>query len=349
MYILFNVGALKNDKYNQFIICLLISGTLTMITYMITGAGTFSMQRDILLIVSVIPVFIFLRLRKVSSNEIISAFTAYLVLTLIIQIYQQIFISNPLFGLLYTTEGNVMSAERNDLYRFRIGIATLGEFCLCYYWSRICEKINAWAIVFFVASSVSVYLYLTRQYMVASLLTIFLSIFFIKDERVKRYSFFFIIVFSIILALNYNLFFKNLVEFTGTETYSTDIREVAYGFFFSHVFDNPIAWFTGHGHTFDEIRWTRRGLYASDIGFVGQMYLQGVMWVLIYFYTLYKVLWRGRKRYPLYIKLFMFCTLIHSPMVFPYSALSTMYIWMIFLYLCSIEDRFLIYERRSKV
>lgn len=351
LYVIFKFNRVKKcyDSNYKIVIWMLISGMLTFGTSMAANLGTSAMQRDLVLVVSMVPVFFFLKARKIAKEEIIRAFSVYLIITFVIQVYQQINFSNPLFGLQWTDNGEAFTGyQRNDLFRFSIGIATLGEFCLCYYWSKICERFSIWYIIFFIISSVSVYLYLTRQYMVATLLTVFLSLFFVKDRKVRRWGFLGIIAFATVLYIYYDLIFKNLIEFSETETYSTDIRKVAYGYILSHVFDNPIMWFTGHGHTFQEVSWTNKGLYTSDIGFVGQMYLQGVLWVIIYFYTLYKLLWKKKNKLPLYLKLFMFCTLVHSPMVFPYSALASSFVWMVFLYLCSLEEKNFYYERQYK-
>lgn len=337
------------DNNYKIVIWMLTSGVLTIASSTVAGIGTFSMQRGLLLIISMIPIFFFLKARKIEKREIINAFTVYLIITFTIQIYQQINFSNPLFGLQWTDNGETFTGyQRNDLFRFSIGISTLGEFCLCYYWSKLCKKASLWFVLLFIVASVSVYLYLTRQYMIAVLLTVFLSLFFVKDKKVKKWGFLGITVLTTVLFMNYDLIFKNIVALSDTDSYSTDIRKVAYSFILSHVFDNPIMWLTGHGHTYQEASWTNKGLYTADIGFVGQMYLQGLLWVIIYFYTIYVLLWKKKDKLPLYLKLFTFCTFIHSPMVFPYSALASSFVWMVFLYLCSLEEKKIHNEKQHK-
>lgn len=352
LYVIFKINIVRKsyDSNYKIVIWLLLSGSVTVLVSLASNLGSVDSQRDIVLVLSVIPVYFFLKARNISQKEIINAFTIYLLITVIIQVYQQINFSNPLFGLEWTDNGEAFTGyQRNDLFRFNIGIAVLGEFCLFYFWSRICEHRSLFSISFFIISAVSVYLYLTRQYMVASLLSVLISLFMIKDKKIKRWGFIGILMFSAVLVINYDIFFKELIEYSESDTYSTDIRKVAFGFIFSHVFDNPIMWLTGHGHTYDEILWTRKGLYTSDVGFVGQMYIMGIVWVIVYFYTVYKFIWKKRKELPLYLKLFVFCTLVHSPMVFPYSDLSSSFIWMVFLYLCSLEEKKIYYEKQHKI
>lgn len=348
IYIFLKINILKKsyDSNYKIVIWLLLSGTVTILVSLVSDLGFIKSQRDIMLVLSAIPIYFFLKARRVSKKEIIGTFSVYLIITVIIQIYQQINFSNPLFGLAWTDNGEAFTAyQRNDLFRFNIGIAILGEFCLCYFWSRVCEHRSFFLISLFIVSAISVYLYLTRQYMVATLLSILISLFMIKDKKIRRWGFVGVLTFSIILVVNYDIFFKGIVEYSKSNTYSTDIRKVAYSFILYHVFDNPIMWLTGHGHTYDEILWTKKGLYTSDIGFVGQMYLMGIVWVIVYFYTVYKFIWKKRKRTPLYLKLFFFCTFVHSPMVFPYPNLPSSFVWMICLYLCSLEEKKINYER----
>lgn len=344
VYVLFKFIYLSHRKRpnDKIVLWLIVSCTLTLITCFTTNRSMFQSQRDFLLILSMLPTYFFLKARRVSKQEIIYASTIFIIVTFLIQVYQKLNFTHPLFGYVDMNEygESIFRADdqRNNLFRFNIGISVLGEFCLCYYWNKVIDKYSFKKLILFAISAISVYLYLTRQLMVASLVTVLFSFIFIKDKKMRRWGFVGVLVFAAILLINYDLIFKDLVELSSTETYSTDIRKVAYSFIFSQVFNDPFLWLVGHGHTLEEIGWTNKGLYCSDIGFVGQMYLQGVLWVIIYFYTLYKFLWRQRRKLPLYLKLYFFCTMIHSPMIFPYSNLPQTFVWMIALYLCTLEE-----------
>ena len=77
-------------------------------------------------------------------------------------------------------------------------------------------------------------------------------------------------------------------------------------------------------------------LFVSDIGIVGQWFTHGIFWVLAYFTSIYKILWKYKNSIPLYIKLFVLSGLVHCPMVASFGGASTLLTWLSVLYISSL-------------
>ena len=71
----------------------------------------------------------------------------------------------------------------------------------------------------------------------------------------------------------------------------------------------------------------------SDIGFIGEGFLYGIPWIILYFIVLYKYVIVYRNQLPPYIRLYFFGTFINSIMIFPYRSNIEAFVWLIALYI----------------
>lgn len=268
---------------------------------------------------------------KVSESTIINGFLIIGLVTLVIQIYQQItgVVYFDLFMRFFTQE-----STRNDLSRYQIGCPYLQLFCFLYVWDKAKEKMTPIYLVLTALFGVSVYLYLTRQLLAIAIAAIFISFFINGKKQSKK-----IWVVSLILLIYgmykyWDALFSNFV----TETKTDDgffIRFVSIEFFFKQTFSNIFGTIFGFGQSSYEERWYSKGIFASDAGISGDMYHYGITWAIAYLVQVYKI-FKVHKGIPVYIKLFVIATFINCIFSLPYHAYDQAFIWVSMLYIESL-------------
>lgn len=286
---------------------------------------------------AIFPFFFMMAYKKVSENALIKLFTFICLFILLIQIYQNIF-PNPLFGVSKDDEGIVAVYQRNNLNRFAFGTELLTIFCMCYWWNRLLKKVTIKNVIIFLCMAASIYLTLTRQFMIATVLMIGFSILYSRKVN-KISSILLILAGAVFIYLNFDTLFGDFIYMTKNETYSTDIRSEAIPFFLYQSWKNPIMFIFGHGGRPQEmVDW---GLYSgywySDIGFFGQLYQYGIIWVLVYFYTVFKIFVKYRKLVPNYIIFYLLFVLICSVYYTPYYSGIGPFVWLSMLYISDLH------------
>jgi len=272
---------------------------------------------------------------RITERQVLWSFTMFGLISFSLQLYQQMPDTIPLFGIINNDESSI-GTVRNDIYKFTIGSYFVSIICLYYWWTELCKKFSLVRCILFCCFLVSMYLYLVRQIMAVSLLTLALSLFLIPDKRARRLMFVFIVFAGVILIALYDLIFAALVENYQNDTWTTDIRFKCIDFVIGQIFDNPIQALIGHGHDIVERQWTRMNYYISDIGFIGECFYYGVAWLVIYFSTVFLYVVKYRNKIPLYIRLYMIGTLMNSIFIFPYRTNEEMFIWICLLYIAHL-------------
>lgn len=277
-----------------------------------------------------------------TERDILRMFIGIAVVVVIIQIVQQLSPSNAVFGIYSDNEtdwgkGNIVEV-RNGLNRYRIGTTSLTLLCLFYYWTKIMQKRSKGTLLMFVLMLVSVYLYLTRQVLFFSALTLVLSFFMINDTQKKLLYLGLISLVSILLYNFSSVLFGELLESTVEESSRDNIRLIATSFFWNQSTSSVVQFLLGNGHP-EELRYWGEmfGIWSSDVGFFGELFIYGACWVLLYFYQVWLVLVKYKDKVPLYLKLFILATLLDSVMIFVYAYEFGMVLWAAVLYLISIN------------
>lgn len=141
---------------------------------------------------------------------------------------------------------------------------------------------------------------------------------------------------AILMFLLGDLLFGELIEFTKNESFEGNIRDLTFAYYWGRDTESIEAFLFGHGLSKDiEMMKENYMLVVTDIGIIGQWFIFGVLWIIVYFYTLFRMLIKERKRVPLYVKLFLLGTFINSFWIFPYRREYEFFIWTIVLYLTS--------------
>ena len=117
---------------------------------------------------------------------------------------------------------------RNGLYRFRLntnGIFTM--IILFYVWGRMKTKMMIKYFIVFIILLASIYLSLTRQLIVTSLVTLILFSFCGKGIKTKIASFLFLFFLSIVLWIYFEQLFGEFIETTSSST-NEDNKSIYY-------------------------------------------------------------------------------------------------------------------------
>ena len=111
--------------------------------------------------------------------------------------------------------------------------------------------------------------------------------------------------------------FGSIIEYSKDNTYSTDIRSEAMPFFFNKSIDGFFT-ITGHGYNPVMFAWgPSKGYFPSDVGYAGEMYIHGIVWIICFLYVIYRMIIRDRKRLSPVIKNTIYASLIMSPYIYP--------------------------------
>lgn len=282
--------------------------------------------------------------RRCSEREIIKFLLIVGSVTFIIQIVQQGIPNYSVFGVIGEDNGSLESAmrtleKRNGLYRFRLGTYCLTLFCMYFCWQQFIVKKTIKAFALFAVFFVSMYLFLTRQLMFASIISIAFTSFFAKGNSAKRLGMLLLVsVFLFILYQYADVLLGDMITNTKEETNDNNIRVLAFEFYWEQILHSPMSIVLGNGYPSALKEWEEYlHLYTGDIGIVGQWFHYGVIWVALYVWLLFKVLFKYAKLLPLYVKLFVFGTFVNCIMIMPYYNAFCYVIWAAMLYICDLH------------
>lgn len=274
----------------------------------------------------------------IKEKIIIAILTILVLMILFIQLVQQFTFPIAPFGINIQAETtNNLIEIRNGLFRFRIETACFAMLLVFFCWEQLLKKIRLWAIILFVLSLTSIYLFLTRQIIITVLFSIFLSAFLVKNRRLKIWTMCLLAVLCVIFYNWGNLFFEELIESSRDETDNDNVRIHSAFFFIDKILANPISFFLGNGSPKEAVNWgLKEGFWISDVGFIGECFIYGFFYIAVYPIILWKV-YKYRNCVPLYIKMYIISTFLISVMIFPYRTRVEFMIWSMVLYICDLH------------
>lgn len=283
----------------------------------------------------------------VKETTILRVFLLLSFFILGVQVYQNLFPEDAVFGIVKTTDMNdstdIIFEERNGIMRFRVFIA--GYFSIPILLAFLCfikkELMDLKMLVIVVMMLMSVYLSLTRQVIAACLLVLFMSFYIEKKNRVKDYVIMLLLVTG--LYYSYDVLFAEFSSTTIEETTNENIRVIAYNYFFERDTEDIFAWLIGHGmpkcdnysHEMSMVK--EMHLFTSDVGFIGYWFYVGLPFILICYYFLYLLFWKYKKNTPTYIRLFVIYGTVMSVMIFPMEKPVYYFVWAVMAYITDLH------------
>lgn len=265
---------------------------------------------------------------RVSKKTLISAMIIFSLITFVIQLYQVMFPDGALFGRGNLAEYGITSIQDlkgviaetdRGLARFSVGLNKLQMFMLFLFLYKFTQKQSWFNIVMIVVFLSSIFFYQTRQLMVACYVVFILALIGSLHSVTKGKGKIFFIFFIGMCVIGYYFddIFGSIIEYSKDNTYSTDIRSEAMPFFFNKSIDGFFT-ITGHGYNPVMFAWgPSKGYFPSDVGYAGEMYIHGIVWIICFLYVIYRMIIRDRKRLSPVIKNTIYASLIMSPYIYP--------------------------------
>lgn len=278
---------------------------------------------------------------KISEKLLTNSLLKIALIIFMIQVVQQIVPSVAIFGVSdpngYFYNGE-MAEIRNGLYRYRIVCFIISLFALYYSWQKVNERRNVKNVLVFIALAISIYLYLTRQLMFTSILTIACSFIFVKNRKGKFFLFLSVAIFLFVIYQYSDVLFGELLTQTKDEDTTDNIRMLSLAFYWDKIIGDALSFLFGNGiHPQLQYWGIMYYFWPTDIGVFGAWFFYGFFWVITYLVLVWKIIIRNNSILPLYIKLLTFGTFINCFMIFPYSKSYEYILWAIVIYICDLH------------
>lgn len=295
-------------------------------------------------------IYFLLHKYKIQEGTILKVFF-YIALFLVgIQVVQQFTYPNAPFGTMsedVMIDRQVLEAaeQRNGLWRFRMhqnGYYTAPILFAMWVWVR--NKVSPKLVVLIVLLFASIYLTLTRQVMFACILTIFCSM-FLGQKKINKAALFFGLLFIAGLYAYYDVLFSKLAEQTQDENTEDNVRLFAASLLWDESLKTPFTFLFGYGlpdttsqygiHMYKLSNFL--GVYTTDVGFIGQIFERGFIYVCICYYMLWKLFFKMKRQIPVYIRMFVLYTGVMSVMIFPCISPAQNIVWVLLFYICDLH------------
>ncbi|MBQ0075364.1 MAG: DUF1542 domain-containing protein [Prevotella sp.] len=267
-----------------------------------------------------------------------------------IQIMQLV---EPLFTVFGDPTGEtlgelVVSGERNGIVRLFVGCIPLQMLMLFLFWCKFMTTFRIhWALLTGLMLF-SVYMYLTKQVLIATVFTLGLSFFMLQGRRIKIIAYTMMVILTAILAFFWEDLFGDMIKDSQDDSFSHAIRFEFIGFISEYFITHPIESIFGHGFSIPLIKeWIHKLYHLSDIGFFGEAFSYGWPWSIAYFLVVFRILVTYRNRIPLYIRLYVIATGFISIFIFPYRNRIEMYTWISAIYICSLYISDAVEEKKN--
>lgn len=295
-------------------------------------------------------IYFLLHKYKVSEQAILKVFLCLALCIVAIQIVQQFTYPDAPFGTMrkdaMLEKQIIESAEqRNGLWRFRMhqnGYYTAPILFAMWIWVR--NKVNPKLIVLIGLLLVSIYLTLTRQVMFACILTIFCSM-FMGQRNINFAALIFGLIFIAGLYVYYDVLFSNLAQQTQAESTEDNVRIAAASLLWDESLKTPFTFLLGYGLPDASSQYgaymnklsTAYGIYTTDVGFVGQIFERGFIYVCICYYMFYQMFFKLKTVIPTYVRMFVLYAGVMSVMIFPCITPAQNIVWVLLLYICDLH------------
>lgn len=295
-------------------------------------------------------IYFMLHKYKVRESTILKVFLIVALAVVAIQIIQQFTYPNAPFGTMspetMMEKSRVEAAEqRNGLWRFRIhqnGYYTAPILFAMWVWVR--KKVSPMLAVLIGLMMASIYLTLTRQVMFACIITIFCSM-FMGQKKVNMTALFLGLIFIALLYFNYDTLFSKLAEQTQEDSNEDNVRLLAASTLWSESLRTPFTFLLGYGVPDGSSAYgihmyklsTYLGIFTSDVGFIGQIFERGFIYVCICYCMFVRVFFKFKRQVPTYVRMFVLYTGMMSVMIFPCITAAQNIVWVMLLYVCDLH------------
>ena len=284
---------------------------------------------------------------KIKEGSFLQAMLYIAIFILLVQVIQQFTYPHVWFGIRgeeNLTADQELAENRNGIWRFIIGLNGIyTAVCLFYFWSKMRRGMNVWYPVIVALMLISIYLTLTRQLIFSAVLTLFLS-YFMGKKNMEVWPLLIGTVVMGVLISYWDVLFGYFQKLTAIDSGKDYIRFLSANYYWTETFSSVKAAIVGHGSavsgSFLSLRTELEEdyhFYVSDVGFIGMMWVRGVIYVTVCYALLIYVSVKYKHHVPLYISLFIIFTVIPSVMIFPMISPVQYIMWSFLLYICDVR------------
>lgn len=285
---------------------------------------------------------------NVEERTILKAIFFISLMIVSIQLIQQFTYPQCWFGI-YDQDKQAITRElaeqRNGLWRFRMhinGFYTCPVLFAAWIWLQ--KKFDVRLVYICGLLLVSIYLTLTRQVMVACIFAVVMSIFINKRKGILGPMLFCSLLF-IALYSYYDVLFSTLASQTQNETTEDNIRLFSANYFWEESIRSPLTFLFGYGNSSYGSQYgnlianlgENYGFYIGDVGFIGQIYQKGVLYVIMAYWMFYKIFFKLGHFTPTYIKTMVMFAVPMSPMIFGLHSPIYYFFWSMMIYICDLH------------
>lgn len=283
---------------------------------------------------------------KVTEKELVLIITIFAVVRTLITIIQQFTYPDYLFtfrpeGL--DSAGYFKGIERRSgIYRFCIEDTFLSMFLVFYYFWKMTRRFRVQDFILFLVGLVGVYLDQTRQLMLSTVVSLALVLLFSMKIRHKLLIVGILSAITLLLVLNADSLFGDLILMTNRDLNYDNIRILSYTTYLLEFWGGPLSVVFGNGpignsaygqqvlYMYENLK-----LFHSDVGIVGAANLYGVVTVLFYIAFLIFFVFRNWKKFRIHLKMYFIAQLINVPMICIFTQRVNCMVFLGFmLYLC---------------
>lgn len=221
--------------------------------------------------------------------------------------------------------------ERNGYYNFTIFGTELGIFFVIFYYAKcLSNKKTLLPLLLFAIGILCFYFKSKRQSLFYFAIIFIYGLFILHRIRLKQLVF--VLTGVIILYLNFDKLFGQLIEMSDKDDVSYYARIMSYSFYgitynkgnlLAIIFGNgiPSIGITKYGREINLIQtmtfktdWGFGGLWRDDIGIVGSYSLYGLVYVFVIVYYFYNYI-KNRKYFDVPLRLFTLYIILELPLV----------------------------------
>ena len=293
--------------------------------------------------------FTFLILYKynVSTEDVVKLLTIFAVVRTGILLIEQFTYPQYLFAFRPEIElenGYIQPIEiRSGIYRFYISDTYLSMFLIFYWGAKMIDKFKLNYFLLFAWGVFGLWLDQTRQFMVVGYASFLIIVLLSKSKR-RIFIFLSILIVFLVVFLNFDRFFGDLIEKTTTEVNSENIRLFSYNMYFNEYWGGVLSIIFGNGLPAPGSSYAQEitnmtqvmHLYRSDVGIVGFLNQYGIVSVVYFLWFYISYVRRNWKYFDMYIKMFLVATFLNLPLVVLFVNNYNWYMyWGFMLYLMS--------------
>lgn len=255
--------------------------------------------------------YFFLHAEDIPPEFLVKCLCCFAVIWFIIEVVEQN--SSIILFTQRMPEGDNEFEIRNDFLRVDVAGWQFGCFLLFYSFQKFIQEKKTLFVVLLMIGFGGIYLTLTRQLIASVVLSVCIG--FVLARKINVYIILAFILIVVLFTFYSDVLFDEFINNSKSDVQSNDYTRYRSYELFGLTYNglNLITILFGNGVTTPNTDYAReiafiatgKNLFITDVGFVGVYFTYGLLFIFVTF-RFFRIIYKNRKKIPLYIKL---CTL----------------------------------------